>query len=217
MADQPPKPRRGCFFYGCLAGTICMVALLALALLGLHQVRRTLNRYTDTRPVQLPSVQLSAAQIEEVQRRLESFMDAARTGRPTPPLTLTADEINALIATRPDLQALKGRVYVTIENGHLKGQLSVPMDQLGLPMLKGRYLNGTGTFAMSLQNGILHIAPAEILVKGQPLPGIYMDKLRQQNLADAVNNDPHASVALNRLQDIQIQDGKIILVPKQER
>jgi len=41
-----------------------------------------------------------------------------------------------------------------------------------------------------------------------------MDKLRSQNLAANVNNDPHASVALNRLQSIQVQNGKIILVPK---
>jgi len=86
------------------------------------------------------------------------------------PLTLTSDEINALIATDPDLQPLKGKLYVTLENEHIKGQLSVSMDEAGLPMFRGRYLNGSGTFSLSLRNGILRLTAQEIAVKGKPLP-----------------------------------------------
>ena len=46
------------------------------------------------------------------------------------------------------------------------------------------------------------------------MPWVYMNKLRSLNLAANVNEDPHASVALNRLQSIQVKDGKLILVPK---
>jgi len=212
--ESSPKRRRGCLFYGCLTSAVCLVAILLALLLGLHELKQFIAEYTDSKPIVLPAVQLSPEQIDKLQRRVDDFKDAARTGRPTPPLELSSDDINALIATNPNLNALKGKLYVTIEGGHVKGQISFPLAQLGLALLKHRYLNGTAMFAVSLQNGNLAVVVQSVHVKGKPLPWIYMDKLRSQNLAANVNNDPHASVALNRLQSIQVQNGKIILVPK---
>jgi hypothetical protein len=54
------------------------------------------------------------------------------------------------------------------------------------------------------------------VVKGKPLPGVYMDKLRSENIAESLNN-PRASVALKHLQEIRITDGKLVLVPKVEQ
>jgi hypothetical protein len=218
MNEQPPvKRQHGCLFYGCIAGAVCLVAILVAFLLGLHMVKKALNQFTDTKPMPLPVVQMSQAQIDEVQKRFDAFTDAVGAGRSTPSLELTSDEINALIANRPGLSAAKGKLYLTVQDGRLQAQISLPMDQVGLPMLKGRYLNGTSTFAVSLQNGILFVTPVEILVKGKPLPGVYMDKMRQQNFATGINNDSQASVALNRLQSIEVTDGKLILVPKEQK
>src|SRR5512140_1705743 len=103
--SQVPKSRHGCFFYGCIAGAVCLVAILVAALLGLHMFKKVLNQYTDRRPAPLPSIQLSPAQVEEVQRRVELFQDAVSSGRSAAPLMLSSDELNAIIATRPDTQA----------------------------------------------------------------------------------------------------------------
>jgi hypothetical protein len=213
----PPKQRRGCFFYGCLSGVVCLVAILVAFLLGLYQVKRMLNFYTDTRPVALPSVQMPPAELEQLKRRIEEFTDAVRTGRPTQPLSLSADELNAMIGSDPNLARVKGKLYVTLEGDRLKGQISLPMDDLGLPFFRGRYLNGTGIFAIGLHNGELLVTPDSLVVKGKPLPGVYMDKIRSQNLAASLSNNPRASVALNHLQDIRVTDGKLILVPKVEQ
>jgi len=170
--------------------------------------------FTDAAPVPLPTVQMSAEDLDRVQRRIETFKDGVRSGRPTPALELSSDEINALIISDTNMAALKGKFYVTLDGGHLKGQLSVPLAQLGLSIFRGRYLNGTGTFSVSLQNGNLSVRPEAILVKGKLLPWVYMNKLRSQNLAANANDDPRASVALNRLQTIQVKDGKLVLTPK---
>jgi hypothetical protein len=212
--ESPPKTRRGCLFYGCLTGTVCLVAILLALLLGLHELKKMVALYTDPAPMALPAVQMAPEQIEQVQRRIDAFKDAVRTGRTTPPLELNADEINALIASDPKLRQVKGKLYVTMQDSHLKGQISLPLPQLGLPVFKNRYLNGTASFLVTLQNGNLSVSPDAILVKGKLLPWVYMNKLRSQNLAANVNEDPHASVALNRLQSIQIKDGKLVLVPK---
>jgi len=36
MNDQTPKPRRGCFFYGCITGVVLLVIVLGALLVGLH-------------------------------------------------------------------------------------------------------------------------------------------------------------------------------------
>jgi hypothetical protein len=212
--ESPAKRRRGCLFYGCLGGTLGLLALLLALLLGLHELRKMIAKYTDTKPIALPTVEMSPRQLEEVQHRVESFKEAVRSGRATPPLELSSDDINAMIASDPNLREIKGKLYVTIQDSHLRGQLSFPLEQSEFRLLKGRYLNGTGTFSVSLQNGNLSVTPDVILVKGKPLPWIYMNRLRSQNLANAVNDNPQASVGLNRLQTIQIKNGKLILVPK---
>lgn len=218
MAEQPTvKPRRGCLFYGCITGVVCLIAMLLALLLGLHELRRMLNQYTDTKPATLPTVQLSPAQIDQVERRWDSFRDAIRASANPPPLELTADDINALIENDPDFRPLKGVLYVEIEGDELKGQLSVPMDQLELFRFRGRYLNGTGLFSLTFQNGLLRIVPEEIWVKGRPLPNVYMERIRRLNFAAQANENARSSVALNRLQSIQIKGGKLIIVPKVEQ
>jgi hypothetical protein len=209
-----PKRRRGCLFYGCLSGTACLLLILIAFLIGLHQLKRMINFYTDARPASLPTVQMAPAEIDEVKQRVESFQDAVRSGRPTPPLALTADEINAFIQTDPNFTRVKGKLYITIEGSRVKGQVSLPLDDLGLRIFRGRYLNASGIFAVRLQSGNLIVTPDVLVVKGKPLPGVYMDKFRSQNLAEALNKDPKASVALNHLQEIRVTDGKLILVPK---
>ncbi|HTL16304.1 MAG TPA: hypothetical protein VL793_03655 [Patescibacteria group bacterium] len=219
MTDQqtPAKSRRGCLFYGCLSGTVCLLAILLAFLIGLHQVKKMLNFFTDTHPVELPTVQMTAAQIEQLKQRVEAFQDALRSGRPTAPLSLTSDEINAYIQTDANLSRLKGKVYVTIEGDRLKGQVSIPLDDLGLGVFRGRYLNGSGLFVVALRHGELIVSPEELIVKGKPLPSVYMDKARSQNLAQNLGSNPRASVALNHLQDIKITDGKLVLLPKVEQ
>lgn len=213
-----PKPRRrGCLFYGCLSGVGCLLIILLAFLIGLHQLKRMVNFYTDTHPAVLATVQMSSREIDELKQRIENFQDAVRSGRPTPPLALTAEEINAFIQTDPDFTRLKGKLYVTIDGNRVKGQVSFPLDDLGLRIFRGRYLNGSGVFAVGLQSGNLVVTPDVLVVKGKPLPGVYMDKFRSQNLAESVNNNPKASVVLHHLQEIRITDGKLILVPKVEQ
>jgi hypothetical protein len=212
-----PKPRKGCLFYGCLSGAVCLVVILLAFLLGLHQLKQMVNFYTDTNPAPLPTVQMTPAEIDQLKQRIENFQDAVRSGRPTSPLSLTADEINAFIQTDPNSTRFKGKLYVTIEGNRVKGQVSFSLDDLGLRIFRGRYLNGSGVFAVSLQNGNLVVTPDVLVVKGRPLPGVYMDKFRSQNLAESLNNNPKASVAFKHLQEIRINDGKLILVPKVEQ
>ena len=217
MNEQPPKPRRGCGFYGCITGVVLLVMMLGALLLGWHYVKKMVVRYTDTKPAELPTVQMSPAEMAQAKERVESFQQAVREHRATKPLTLTADELNALIASGGDQQGLKGKVYVSLDGDQLKGDLSVPLHDVGLSMFKSRYLNGSATFNLSFRDGKLSVTPQTIHVKGEPLPEIYLREIRKQNLAFAFTNDPAAASVLQGLEEIQVKEGKLVIAPKESQ
>jgi hypothetical protein len=211
MTDQPPvKRRRGCLFYGCLTSSILALVILAGLLLGYLKI---LNTFTDTKPMALPAVNMTDAEIAQVRQRVDAFSQEIRSGRAPKPLELSGDELNALILTDPNLSKLKGQLYVTIDSSQVKGQLSVPTARIGLPMFRHRYINGSGTFNVFLTNGTLTVNAQTLSVKGTPIPEKYMQQVRLQNLAQSFNDDPKISVGLNKLQSIEVKDSKLVVVP----
>src|SRR5205823_12311506 len=121
-----------------------------------------------------------------------------------------------LLTTDKDLKSLHSKFYVMLENDQLKAQLSVPLEDLGLHIFKGRYLNGSGTFYLSLRNGALYLNARNITVKGKPLPETYMQSIRKQNLARDMNADSNASPALHRIQSIEIKSNELIITPAED-
>ena len=216
MTDQAPKPRRGCLFYGCITGAVLLVLMLGLLLVGVHYVRRVVNRFTDTKPMELPTVRMSQAELDKLKQRFDAFEQAVRNQRATKPLALSADDVNALIANGPNQEALKGRFYVSFQSNQLKGQVSVPLQEVGLGMFKGRYLNGSGLFNLSFTNGVLSVTPETIVVKGKPLPDTYMQEIRNANLAAGLTNQPNAVAVLKGIQGIQVTNGELVVVPKEK-
>ena len=207
MDEQTTKPRRGCLRFGCIGGLILMGLVLIGGLIGFRYAKKMITDFTDTGPAPLPQLQMSQAEIDRIERRLDTFREDVRAGKATEPLSLTADEINALIQHDPDFGALKGKLYITIERDQIKGQLSLPMEEVGLPIFKGRYLNGTGNFSVSLHRG-------RILLHVLSVPEVYMQEIRKHNFADNFNNNPRAKAALDRLKELKIQEGKLIVIPK---
>ena len=217
MTEQAPKARRGCFFYGCIASLVLLALMLGALLVGLHYVRKVVNQFTEAQPAKLPAVQMSQPELENLQQRLDAFQAAIRERRPAKPLTLTGDEINGLIAGGPEAQRLKDKVYVRLEGSQLKSDVSLPLQELGLGMFKGRYLNGNATFDLALRNGMLFVSARSIAVKGKPVPDVYMQEIRKQNLAARLINDPKTIAVLQGLRDIQVKDDKLVLEPKEEQ
>jgi len=213
MTDPLAKQRRGCFFYGCLASSALLAAILTTAFLGLWYLKKALNEFTDIRPIAPPVAQVSAAQAEGLRQRIDAFEQAVRDHRPAAPLVLGAQDLNAMIATNPHLGALRGRLHVILEGNRLLGLVSVPLSEAGLNMFGGRYLNGMATFGLSLDNGLLRVWFDNFQVSGKSLPKLLMNRIRTQNLADRFKPEAHAAGVLNRLQAVQVRDGKLIVVP----
>lgn len=214
MTDATTKRRRGCLFYLGIAVVVLLLFAVVALLVGDRVFRRMLDEFTDAHPLALPVSALSATQTDETRTRVRSFEQAVSAERAVPALELNSDQINALIANDPQFQTLRGKVFVTLEGSEVKGLVSVPMEQLGMPRFKGRYLNADVTLAVSLRNGALQILPESVLVKGKPLPAIYMEKLRRQNFGQDVAQNPRWAMALERLQSIEVKDSKLVITAK---
>ncbi len=85
---------------------------------------------------------------------------------PVRELVLTAEEINALIAEE---EAFRNRVFISIAEGEITGEISVPTDKF-LPGSKGRFLNASATFEVTLEDGVLIVTLSKAEVKGEQVP-----------------------------------------------
>ena len=210
--QQVKRRRRGCFFYAAIA---IFFFLLLIVLAFLSQLKLFTN-LTDKQPVPVPTVKMSQAEIDQVRQRVDAFRQAVRAGQSPAPLILSADEINALLISDPDLEPLKGKLYVVkIEGNTIRAQTSVPMSQLGLTKFQDRYFNGFATFELSLRNGTLRLKPQELVsLKGKALPPEDIALAKNQNFAKNLNSNPRVSVALDWLESIEVKDGKLVITPK---
>ncbi len=204
--------QRGCFFYGCLFAVI--LTLLAVVgggiatYMGYRYLVKTALPYTDTVPTPLPKVEMPPERAKELHARVDAFRAALDSGKATEPLVLDSDDLNVLIADNEDL---RDKVHVDVEGDKVKGQVSFPLEGLGLPAFKGRYLNGKATLKVSLEDGFLRVTLDALEVKGKPVPATFIDQLRAKNLAEEASRNPENAEAIQKLESIQVEDGKVII------
>ena len=211
---EPKSSGRGCLFWGGITAAVLLLCFLLAVYAGYRYVRHLVYAYTDSKPIEVAELRLSDGEITNLQARVKSFNDAMESNTPVGPLVLTADEINALLnrAARTNSQPVP-RLFFSFNEDRVQAQVSLPLDGIGLRMLRGRYFNGTGDLLFSLNHGKMVLNVKSLSVKGRPLPEQWMQSIRNQNLADGWTNNPDFGDAFSRLQAIRIQSGKLIIVP----
>jgi hypothetical protein len=215
FTPEPPyavPKQRGCFFYGCIIASVLavltVILLGALAWIAYRFASQMIDQYTATTPRELPKVEMPAEQRQTLKERVEAFRKAVEAGTATEPLVLTSDDLNALIDDNPEL---KGIIYVKVEGDEVKGQVSIPLDKLNFPMVRGRYLNGEADLKASLSDGVLIVTLDSVEVNGVKVPDDVMKGIRQQNLAKDAYKDEKTSEMIRKLESLEIKDGKITL------
>jgi hypothetical protein len=186
-----------------------MIVLIGVGAFLLYRfANRMVEEYTATAPRDLPKVEMPEENRKTLRERVETFRKAVNEGTSTDPLILTSDDLNALLEDQPEL---KGKIYVKVEGDEVKGQVSIPLDQVGLPMFKGRYLNGEADLKASLKDGVLIVTLDSIEVNGKRVPDQVMEGIRKENLAKDAYKDEKSAEMMRKLESLEIKDGKIIL------
>ncbi len=215
--NQPPnyvstgKPFPwGCLIGGCLTVVLLMVG--GIVTLGIGSVwfyNQQIAKYTSEQPRPIPVVEVSEERLQQLEARLEAFQETVEKGDTPEQMVLTAEDVNALISKE---ESLRGKVFVTIEDGLVEAEVSIPMD--AIPGGKGRYFNGSASVDASLEDGVLIVTLQDAEVNGQPVPDAYMREIRKENLAKDMYKDPEVAKRLRKFESLVIEGDKLILNPK---
>ncbi len=219
---RPPwRPARpgglGCVAVGCVV--LLIVGLLGAGLLGgfaywgLNQVRGL----TDDHPEPVPIMGATDAQAAEVAARLKAFAGAMdQKARAT--LTLSADDLNILVARDPRYRTARGRVFFAIRQDTLHTRVSIPLD--GIPGFKGRWFNGAAGLDVRFVDGELTLKPVSLEYRGKQvsqamLRAFSTPEVTQQlneSLREQMRKDPEFEQTARQIESIDIKDNKLVIV-----
>jgi hypothetical protein len=200
---EPPPPQRGmgCFAKGCLI-LIAFFVLLGLAFIGgtYVAVRYLRAEYSSTTRAALPSPSPSEQEQQDVRARWDTFERTARAHQPAR-IELTADDINALIASEA---ALRGKGHVSIEDNVAHLQVSIPLDDFR--WLRGHYLNAECRIEASANGDPNQARITQITVNGQPV-GEEVLRWQPWSLRNYISNWSSEK----NLERFEITNGRVIL------
>jgi hypothetical protein len=207
LSPRPPA-KRGLLFYGCLTALVLfLVAIVAVVVGTRWAIRTAVNTYTSTSALPLPKAQLTPAEEAALQRKLADFFAGFERGEGGA-LELDGVELNALLAENTDL---KDRVSVSIREGQLRGQLSLPLDQTGLAQLKGRWVNGDADLDLGGREGRVWLRIKTLTVNGKVLPGQIQAALANENLVEKAAEDPRTADYLERVENVAVEQDRVVV------
>ncbi len=208
------RHKKSCCLYGCLGLAVVGVLLAVAAGIGGYFVYGKLGdlveAVTDTEPVALPVVELTPAEQKNLDAKLTALNAALEGPSENKTFELTADELNGLLDSNKELP-FGDWVHLSIENGKVTGQVSLPLSETPAAFLgKGRYLNGMGTFDVSIKNGVLRVFLVDATIKGKEIPAEVMQQMGGQNLAQNIK-DPKVLALFAKVRDLRVEDDHIVL------
>jgi hypothetical protein len=205
---EPPPPQKGmgCFGKGCLILIVFFILLGVAFIGGTYLAARYLrSEYLPKTQVRLPPPTATEDEQQAARSRWDSFEKAARTHRAAR-IELTADDLNALIASEPEL---RGKAHVSIDNNVARLQVSVPLGDLR--WLKGHYLNAECTVQPAVAGNPADARVTSIVVNGR---SVGEDVLRWQYGSWSLHRYISDWSDERNLQTFEIGDGKVILETK---
>ncbi len=199
---------------GCLSVIVLLAIFAAVAYYFLLQTSDDLvESYTSPAPLDLSDLEANREETLSVIERLREFITALEQGEATGSLSLSADDINALLQNEELLHGLKGMAHVTIQDDLLRADISVPLGLFN-ERFEGRYLNGTGELTVEMKDDRLRVTIDRLEVGGRDLPREIMNEIRRNNLVDALYDEPSLEEFLLLIKSVKIEDGRLVIQPK---
>src|SRR5215475_15857275 len=213
--EAPPQRKGlGCFGRGCLIllvfAIVLAIACFAGMYWGLHRHSALFygsywlakTRSIAEAPTPVPEFNASNQQIQLVQERWQEFEQKARAGQ-SAEIELSADDINALIATNEDV---RGKVFVSIDRDQLRLQMSVPIGQFF--GRAGYYFSGEVMIELEGTQSLDGLQFRRITINGEQVPTEFLNwKYSSRQLREHLVEQGNAY----EIGTVEIRDGKVIL------
>ena len=213
--EAPPRRKGlGCFGRGCLIvlvfAIVLAIACFAGMYWGLHRHSALFygsywlakTRSLAEAPTTVPEFSGSDQQIQRAREGWQDFEQKMRAGQPAE-IELSADDINALIATSEDVRR---KVFASIDGNQLRLQVSLPIGEvLGRP---GYYFNGDVVIELKGAESLDSPQFSRITINGEQAPTDFLNwKYRSRQLREYLAEQRNAY----DVGTIEIRDGKVIL------
>src|SRR5215471_10117990 len=213
--EAPPRRKGlGCFARGCLIVLIFAI-VLALACFagmywGLHRHSALFygsywlakTRSLAEAPAPVPESNASDQQIQVVQERWQNFEQKTRAGQ-SAEIELSADDINALIATSEDV---RGKIFASLDRDQLRLQVSVPIGKFF--GRSGYYFNGDVVIELDGVQPLDGPRFRQITINGEQVPTDFLNwKYNSRQLREFLAEQGNAY----ETGTVEIRDAKIIL------
>lgn len=198
--------------------TLRWVAFGLLALIGgaLLLFMLVLALFTDPAPRPLPAIQLSDAELNDLENRLADFQQALRQEHNPGPLVLRSPEINALLVTLPGTSPLRDHLRLDIRTNALWAQFSFPLSQVSGVMgriLSRRFLNANAHLTVTVRQGVLDVRLLDLRVRGRGVPRWLTAPARRKNIAQSVNDNARAAMALEKIGRVEVERDCLRIYP----
>ena len=198
----------------------CLSAIILLALIGaaayyflLQASDELVETYTSPMPRDFARAEDSRKEAESAIVRFRDFIIALERGEETGSISLSADDINALLEYEDLLREFQGMARVDIQGDKLQAEISVPLGMFN-DRFEGRYLNGTGEIAIEMKDDRLEVTIDRLEVGGRDLPEEFMNEIRKNNLVEALYDEPSLERFLHLVKAVKIEDGRLVIEPK---
>jgi hypothetical protein len=213
--EAPPQRRGlGCFGRGCLIFLVFVIVLAVAGFAGMYWgvhrhsalfygsywMAKTGSFAEAATPV--PEFSGSDEQIQLIQERWQEFEQKTRAGQ-SAEIELSADDINALIATSEDVRR---KIFVSIDQEQLRFQASVPIGQFfGRP---GYYFNGDVVVELEGAQPLDGPRFRRITINGEQVPTDFLNwKYNSRQLREHLAEQGNAY----EIGTVEIRDGKVIV------
>ncbi|WP_145091680.1 hypothetical protein [Rosistilla carotiformis] len=211
---MPSANRRGgirkLFLCGCLLPMLLLgIGVVGAAGYGWYFLTGKVVEYTETEPRSVPTVAYTDDEANEIAQRANEFFQRVQIGNADEQFVLSTRDLNVLLNSQP---GLKDRVFVTLQNGRLRADLSIPTDRM--PGGSGRFLNASGELALALDDTTVSLSVIEAEVKGEPVDESLLSQLRDLKLSTEEIQDPRFAALVGMFQKVTILDDRLVVQPR---
>src|SRR5262245_39246066 len=212
--EAPPKKGLGCFGRGCLILLVFVIVLVIACSAGIYW---GLHRHSALfygnywlakthsiaqAPAPVAEFSLSDQQIQRVHERWQDFEQKTRAGQAAE-IELSADDINALIATSEDI---RGKLFASIDGDQFRLQASLPIG--GFVGRPGYYFNGDVIIELKGAQSLDSPQFGRLIINGEQMPTDFLNwTYRSRHLREYLAEQRNAY----DVGTIEIRDGKVIL------
>jgi hypothetical protein len=204
---KPASTRSGCAVGLTLIGVVTF--LIAWGVYTFVRQDRAIGRFTGDSPLELALEAPAPEAAADLGRRLAAFAGPAPTE-----LALTAIDLNALVATRPELAPLRGLLrFEAVRDGAVHATVSFPLRRFG--STEPRYLNGNLAFVPQVAGGRLTLDLRSLEAPGKVIDAGFVTNYRHEGYLDSLlvrpfERNAEAWPVVTSLGSVEVGDGVVV-------